>query len=376
MPDILGTRLVGFASSLREVGAIRSDAVERAFATVARHRCVPRFRYGPDTIIVPQDALPGGTVLDLVYSQQSLVTSTGRDGQPPSSSSAPTLMARMLEALDVRPGLSVLEIGAGTGYNAALITTITGTPVVTVEAGASTAQGAAESIRRLGLDHRVTVRHGDGYLGEPCGGPYDRIIVTCGVAGLSPHWLAQLAPGGRIVAPIAHGGVHPVLATTAAPGTMWGTAMLWADFMPAAGPLRPAELTGHDPAEDIPATAVTRIPDASPARTTAAYHDLWFFLSTRHPNITRAYTSDGTVDPTKGACALHLPPRGTAWVQTDASITVTGQCTVAEELRALTRAWGALGQPPLTQFTCTFDRTSSADTALWVPHQWTLDALA
>ncbi len=163
MPDTLDTRLAAFASSLREAGAIRSD-----------------------TITVPQNALPGGEVLDLIYSHQSLLTSTGHNGQPPSSSSAPTLMARMLD----------------------------------------TAQGAAESIRRLGLDHRVTVRHGNGYLGEPSSGPYDRIIVTCGVAGLSPHWLGQLAPDGRIVAPIAHGGVHPVLVTTAAQGTVRGNAAL------------------------------------------------------------------------------------------------------------------------------------------------------
>lgn len=337
MPDTLDTRLVAFASSLREADAIRSDAAERAFATVARHRCVPRFRYGPDTITVPQDALPCGAILDLIYSHQSLLTSTGHNGQPPSSSSAPTLLARMLEALDLRPGLSVLEIGAGTGY---------------------------------------TFRHGDGYLGEPCGGPYDRIIVTCGVVGLSPHWLGQFAPGGRIVAPIAHGGVHPVVVTTTtAPGTVQGNAALWADFMPAAGPLRPAELAGHDPADYIPATTVTRIPEASPARDMAAYHDLWFFLAARHPNITRAYTGDGTVDPTKGACALHIPPRGKAWVQTDGSITVAGQPTVAEELRTLTHAWSALDQPPLTQFTCTFPLAGGMDVALWAPRRWATSAM-
>ncbi|MGQ0777372.1 MAG: hypothetical protein ACT4NY_23655 [Pseudonocardiales bacterium] len=130
---------------MREVGAIRSDAVEHAFASVQRHRCVPQFRYGPETITVPQAELPGDQILDIVYSHRSLLTSTGQDGGPPSSSSAPTLMARMLEALDLRPGLHVLEIGTGTGYNAALITTITGAPVVTVDAGAAAAQGAAIS---------------------------------------------------------------------------------------------------------------------------------------------------------------------------------------------------------------------------------------
>jgi len=235
VPETLGTRLAEFASSLRTVGAIQSDAVEHAFASVARHRCVPQFRYGPKTITVPRNEQPGSEVLDIIYSHQSLLTSTGQDGDPPSSSSAPTLMARMLEALNLCPSMRVLEIGAGTGYNAALITTITKAPVVTVDAGATTAQGAAESIRRLGLDHQVTVLHGDGYLGEPNSAPYDRIIVTCGVAGLSPHWLDQLAPGGLILAPIAHGGVHPVLAATNHDGTVRAKAALWADFMPAAG---------------------------------------------------------------------------------------------------------------------------------------------
>lgn len=103
MPETLQARLAEFAASLREAGAIRSDAVEHAFATVARHRCVPQFRYGPQTITVPQNELPGSEVLDLVYSHKSLLTSTGQDGGPPSSSSAPTLMARMLEALDLQP---------------------------------------------------------------------------------------------------------------------------------------------------------------------------------------------------------------------------------------------------------------------------------
>jgi protein-L-isoaspartate(D-aspartate) O-methyltransferase len=280
-------------------------------------------------------------------------------------------MARMLEALDLHPGMRVLEIGAGTGYNAALITTITGAPVVTVDAGPATAQDAEDSIYRLGLDHQVTVLHGDGYLGGPYSAPYDRIIVTCGVAGLSPHWLDQLTPEGLILAPVAHGGVHPILAATTNNGTVSANAMLWADFMPAAGPLRPAELTGHDPADYITPAQVTRIPDTSPARTTAAYNNLWFFLATRDPRITRAYMDDDTVDTTKGACALRNPRRGTAWAHTDGSVSVTGEPTVADELRSLISEWTANSQPALTQFTATFTPTDT-DKPLWTPSQWTL----
>lgn len=266
--------------------------------------------------------------------------------------------------------MRVLEIGAGTGYNAALIATITGAPVVTLDAGARTVRGAAGSIRRLGLDHQVTVRHGEGYDGDPTSATYDRIIVTCGITGLSPHWISQLASDGLILAPIAHGGVHPIVAATSNQGLVIGKAALWADFMPAAGPLRPAELAGHNPADYIPATALTRLPGASPARTTTAYHDLWFFLATRDPRITRAHADDDSVDPRQGACALHAPPEGTAWVHNDGSISTISTAdepTITDELRHLIHEWDALAAPPLTQFTCTFEQTTTATTPLWTP---------
>ena len=75
-------------------------------------------------------------------------------------------------------------------------------------------------------------------------GPYDRVIVTCGITGLSPHWLDQLTPSGRIVAPVAHGGVHPVLVVSTAERTIWGSAALWADCMPAAGAFVPGGAGG------------------------------------------------------------------------------------------------------------------------------------
>jgi protein-L-isoaspartate(D-aspartate) O-methyltransferase len=215
----------------------------------------------------------------------------------------------------------------------------------------------------------VIVLHGDGYLGEPDHAPYDRIIVTCGVAGLSPHWLDQLASGGLILAPVAHGGVHPILAATNDNGTVSATAKLWADFMPATGPLRPAELVGHDPADYLPPAPVTRIPDGSPATTTAAYNDLWFFLATRDLRITRAYTEGDTVDTSQGACALHAPRHGTAWVHNDGSITAIGQPTVIDELRALIHEWTTTGRPALAQFTAEFD-PADTDDGLWTPVRW------
>lgn len=93
---------------------------------------------------------------------------------------------------------------------------------------------------------------------------------------------------------------------------------------------------------------------------------------TQDSRITRAYTDDDSVDPSKGACALHRPPQGTAWVQHDGSISMistAGDPIITDELRNLIYEWDALDQPPLTQFTCTFEQTASA-APLWAPHHW------
>lgn len=138
--------------------------------------------------------------------------------------------------------------------------------------------------------------------------------------------------------------------------------------MPAADPFRPAGLPGHDPAGYLPPAPVTRIRDASPARTPDTYNDLWFFPATRDARITRAYTDDDTVDTTTGACALRTL-HGTAWVHHDGSITATGQPAAAEELRALINEWATAGPPTLTQFTAELLPTET-DEPIWMPTEW------
>src|SRR6478609_1829968 len=115
-----------FLAALRATGVLRTAAVENAFATVPRHRCVTGFftdldgRGGGSCVKVPQRGPVPPELLDAVYADHPLVTHMSPEGRPTSSSSTPSLMARMLEALRLEPGMNVLEIGAGTGYNAAL----------------------------------------------------------------------------------------------------------------------------------------------------------------------------------------------------------------------------------------------------------------
>ncbi|MET9417767.1 methyltransferase domain-containing protein [Streptomyces klenkii] len=117
-----------------------------------------------------------------------------------SSSSMPSLVFSMLADLDVREGQRVLEIGTGTGWNAALLAHRLGAGnVVTVDVDGVVAAAARAALRRAGLPVRVL--HRDGYLGFPERAPYDRIIVTCGVRDIPYAWVGQTAPGGIILVP-------------------------------------------------------------------------------------------------------------------------------------------------------------------------------
>jgi protein-L-isoaspartate(D-aspartate) O-methyltransferase len=289
---------------------------------------------------------------------------------PASSSSQPALMAAMMEALDLRPGMRVLEVGAGTGYNAALLATITAAPVVTMDTSEHVAAEARAALRRLGLDGQVTVVHGDGYQEWPAGAPYDRIIVTCGCVGLSPRWLAQLAPDGVALVPVAHGGMHPIVAAWRDGPAVWGRMTLCADFMGAAGPL------GQDQPpvlHVIPETAeFTSHRQVGPVLDWDGYAALWCFLAARDRRVTRVATLVEGIDPLMGMCALHDPGRGIAWVQMDGSLHVTGGPALLEEAGRLLREWETLGRPGLQDWRCTFAEGGSASAPILTPRDWSL----
>ncbi|MDI5968174.1 methyltransferase domain-containing protein [Streptomyces sp. SL13] len=117
-----------------------------------------------------------------------------------SSASMPSVVARMLADLDVFAGARVLEIGTGTGWNAALLAARLGEGhVVTVEVDPAVAAAAREALDRAGLSPEAVC--GDGRDGWPAGAPYDRVIVTAGVRQVPSAWREQTRPGGLILAP-------------------------------------------------------------------------------------------------------------------------------------------------------------------------------
>ena len=156
---------------------VKSPTVEDAFRTVPRERFVT-----PD---LHADA----------YEDTPLPIPLGQ------TISAPSMIAIMLEEADLRQGLKVLDVGTGSGYNAALLAAIVGAEnVVSIERHTELLDFARANLAAAGYAVHLVV--GDGTLGYAPEAPYDRIVVTAGAPRIAKSWIAQTKVGGRILAPI------------------------------------------------------------------------------------------------------------------------------------------------------------------------------
>lgn len=190
-------------------GALADPAWQAAFAEVPRELFVPYYYVavsgGGRERLWRDDPDPERRErwLEGVYDDLPLATRV-RDGELISSSSQPSLMARMLEALDVRDGMRVLEIGTGSGYNAALLShRLAEERVTTVDLDPGITGAAREHLAAAGYRPRIVT--GDGALGVPGYAPYDRVIATCALRAVPPAWLAQCVPGALVLAPVGTG---------------------------------------------------------------------------------------------------------------------------------------------------------------------------
>ncbi|MEV6394775.1 methyltransferase domain-containing protein [Streptomyces sp. NPDC051907] len=189
-------------------GGLADPAWRLAFEEVPRHLFVPYYfeiRSGAYERLWCEDPDPVRRVRWLrgAYDDGPLATRV-RDGELVSSSSQPSLMAQMLQALQVREGEAVLEIGAGTGFNAALLSHRLGDDLVTtVDLDPEITESARSHLAAAG--YRPAVITGDGKRGCPERAPFDCIIATCTLPSVPYAWLEQCRPGARILAPLSTG---------------------------------------------------------------------------------------------------------------------------------------------------------------------------
>ena len=156
---------------------VRDEAVLQAMGRVPRERFVPP-QYEADA-----------------YRDEALGIEAGQ------TISQPYIVARMTELLAPAPGRRILEVGTGSGYQAAILAEI-GCRVLSIERHEELAAAAGALIAELGYGESVRIVVGDGSLGRPQDAPYDGIVVTAAAPRIPPSLIGQLAEGGRIVIPV------------------------------------------------------------------------------------------------------------------------------------------------------------------------------
>jgi len=200
------------------VGALHDAAVRDAMLAVPRH------------LFLPTEPLPRA------YLDDAIPTKHTAAGIAISSASQPTMVAQMLEQLALVPGMRVLEIGAGTGYNAALMRTLVGDTghITTIDIDADLTAAARAHLASVGITDVETVT-ADGAAGYAVNAPYDRVILTVGTGDIAPAWIAQLAPDGVLVLPLSIGTAQYSIAFARQGTLLWSRSLVRCGFMPLRG---------------------------------------------------------------------------------------------------------------------------------------------
>ena len=169
---------------------LREQMIDRQIAArgLADPKLLAAFR------AVPREDFISGDYADYAYQDSPLPIESGQ------TISQPYIVALTIDAAEIKPGDKVLEVGAGSGYAAAVIGQIAGT-VIAVERHLELVELARKRMRQLGY-RNVEIVEGDGTLGWPAEAPYDAIVAAASGSHVPQSWIAQLQPGGRIVMPI------------------------------------------------------------------------------------------------------------------------------------------------------------------------------
>jgi len=372
--------LDAYVEEIKARAPITSEAVERAFRRVERHRLLERyFNYDQEQEfdeIVLDGENPDPEHLKRIYSDTPLPTRVV-DGLATSSTSQPTLVAQMLELLELAPGQRVLEIGAGTGYNAALVQEIVGEEgqVTTIDIQEEVVAQTRRLLRQAGFG-RIEVLAKDGAQGHPENAPYDRIIATVGCPDISLCWAEQLADSGFMLIPLQHGpeGHNPLVRIWKKGGRTVGRFVGSSGFMTIQGELaaeqkvgfasQDKEKAGRAPVERPLPKSISTWSDLGRRERGARQVALATFLAITDGRGDWA----GMIEKGRGACVLAKD-----------KVKVYGDLSLYDELVQLCAEWERLGWPGLDRWALKFFprdglQQPEADEYTWViPRTFTLE---
>lgn len=376
----------GMVANLAKKSSYANRAILDAMDSVPRECFAPSFfLYADGGNRLLRESIDATDWLTQAYRDQSLTTQldgkTHADdvdpeggpwqGAPTCSASQPSLVARMLDMLMVEPGNRVLEIGTGTGYNAALLCELTGSRnVYTVEYDDTIAAKAEEHLSAAG--YRPSVIVGDGGIGLPEAAPFDAIITTCSFPAIHPAWLEQLSPDGIAVVNLVTG--LPIGILTALgiekPGEATGRIVsqrAW--FMPTRTEPTGAALRLSKSAEKAggePRPTDLRWPDVEASD---GLYVLAALLMDAHLLV--SFTEDG------GKQYELLADDGSVAVQQSGTVTEGGPRRLWAQLEEVAQVWTRLGQPERDDFelSISYGDSAATPTVVHTRSDWTAPAV-
>ena len=372
-PFTVSGLLVGLVDGLSSSGALTPDW-RAAFLAVPRHLFVPDLVWrdreggsGPQSV---RRAEQPDTWLRMVYRDEPVITQIN-DGAPStfptvspdstvvrhtvytSSTSMPSVVAEMLTALRAQPGMSVLEIGTGTGWNTALLAhRLGGEHVTSVEIDPHISAHAQQALAEAGYG-AVTVLTGDGALGHPRRAPYDRVISTACVYQVPYPWIAQTRAGGLVLTQwgTEYYNGHLLALTVAGDGTATGGIVGKTAFMTVRDQRIPWIPISAIVTDDSEARAEEKLSKRHPRHYVAGY-DPRTAIGVQVPRCIPRYTPPEAEDPdgilwlldqwSHSWAAIHHQPDQPGPYR----VRQYGPRRLFDEVSTAYRGWKAAGKPP------------------------------